>query len=151
RRYRPWPCYHPQARTHDGRRRDGDERAGQRLGVHGAAAGRLNSMNLPRGRFLHLAAGAAALPALSRVASAQTYPTRPVRLILGYAPGNAPDIVARLIGEWLAIERGDNAGRQRKPRTVVSSLHHLTPVIICLVKVARTADSLLGNLLVNVG
>ena len=63
-------------------------------------------MNLPRRRFLQLAAGAAALPALSRVASAQTYPTRAVRLILGYAPGNAPDIVARLIGEWLSERLG---------------------------------------------
>jgi len=63
-------------------------------------------MNLPRRRFLQLAAGAASLPALSRVASAQTYPTRPVRLILGYAPGNAPDIVARLIGEWLSERLG---------------------------------------------
>jgi tripartite-type tricarboxylate transporter receptor subunit TctC len=63
-------------------------------------------MKLPRRQFLHLAAGAAALPVLSRVASAQTYPTRPVRLILGYAPGNAPDIVARLIGEWLSERLG---------------------------------------------
>src|SRR5215470_15300667 len=63
-------------------------------------------MKLPRRTFLHLAAGAAALPALSRIAGAQTYPSRPVRLILGYAPGNAPDIVARLIGEWLSERLG---------------------------------------------
>ena len=63
-------------------------------------------MKLPRRNFLHLAAGAAALPAISRVAQAQTYPTRPVRLILGYAPGGAPDIVARLIGEWLSQRFG---------------------------------------------
>lgn len=59
-------------------------------------------MKLPRRRFLHLAAGAAALPAFSRVSSAQAYPTRPVHLILGYAPGSAPDIVARLFGQWLS-------------------------------------------------
>jgi tripartite-type tricarboxylate transporter receptor subunit TctC len=63
-------------------------------------------MKLPRRKFLHLAAGAAALPAVSRFAWAQAYPTRPVRLILGYAPGNAPDIVARLIGQWLSERLG---------------------------------------------
>jgi len=63
-------------------------------------------MKLTRRTLLHLAAGAAALPAVSRVASAQAYPTRPVRLILGYAPGNAPDIVARLIGQWLSEHLG---------------------------------------------
>src|SRR5215469_11499682 len=77
--------HHTQARAHDGRRRDGDERAGQRLGIYGATAGGLNPMNLPRRRFLHLAAGAAALPAMSRVARAQAYPTRPVRIIVGFA------------------------------------------------------------------
>ena len=63
-------------------------------------------MKLPRRQFLHLAAGAAALPAVSRIARAQTYPARPVRLILGYAPGNAPDIVARLMGQWLTERLG---------------------------------------------
>jgi tripartite-type tricarboxylate transporter receptor subunit TctC len=55
-------------------------------------------MKLPRRNFLHLAAGAAALPAISRVARAQTYPTRSVRIIVGYAAGGAPDILARLMG-----------------------------------------------------
>ena len=50
-----------------------------------------------RRRFLHLAAGAVALPAVSRLAAAQTYPTRPVRIIVGFAPGGAPDIVGRLL------------------------------------------------------
>jgi len=63
-------------------------------------------MKLPRRTFLHLAAGAAALPAASRIALAETYPTRPLRLILGYGPGNAPDIVARLIGQWLSERLG---------------------------------------------
>jgi len=60
-----------------------------------------NIMKLPRRKFLHLAAGAAALPAVSRVARADTYPTRPVRIIFGFPAGGAGDIVARLIGQWL--------------------------------------------------
>jgi tripartite-type tricarboxylate transporter receptor subunit TctC len=59
-------------------------------------------MTLPRRQFLYLAAGAAALPAVSRAARAQTYPTRPVRIIIGFAPGSASDIVARLVGQWLS-------------------------------------------------
>ena len=59
-------------------------------------------MNLARRKFLHLAAGAAALPAVSRIACAQTYPARPVRLVVGYAPGGGTDIAARLIGQWLS-------------------------------------------------
>src|SRR3954467_14610609 len=59
-------------------------------------------MGLPRRRFLRLAAGAAALPAVSRFALAQAYPTRPVRLIVGLAAGGGNDIAARLIGQWLS-------------------------------------------------
>ncbi len=59
-------------------------------------------MKLPRRQFLHLAASAALLPAVSRVASAQTYPSRPVRIIVGYAPAGAGDISMRLMGQWLS-------------------------------------------------
>src|SRR5262249_8550386 len=63
-------------------------------------------MKLPRRHFLHLAAGVAAFPALSRVAWAQTYPTQPLRLILGYPPGGSADITARLTGQWLSERLG---------------------------------------------
>ena len=67
---------------------------------------RENAVKLPRRRFLHLAAGAAALPAMSRIASAQTYPTRPVRLVVGFAAGQAIDILARLIAQSLSERFG---------------------------------------------
>ena len=63
-------------------------------------------MKLPRRTFLHLAAGVAALPVASRIASAQSYPSRPVRLIVGFAPGGTTDITARLIGQWLSERLG---------------------------------------------
>src|SRR5512133_3925806 len=63
-------------------------------------------MKLPRRNFLHLAAGAAALPVLSRIAWAQAYPSRPVRIVVGFAPGSAPDIVARLMSQWLSERLG---------------------------------------------
>jgi tripartite-type tricarboxylate transporter receptor subunit TctC len=67
---------------------------------------RVNAANLPRRRFLHLAAGAAAIPAVSRIARAQTYPTRPVRIIVGFAAGGSADIAARLMGQWLSERLG---------------------------------------------
>jgi tripartite-type tricarboxylate transporter receptor subunit TctC len=67
---------------------------------------RVKATTLLRRQFLHLAAGAAALPAVSRIARAQTYPTRPVRLIVGLAAGGVADIVARLMGQWLSDRLG---------------------------------------------
>lgn len=65
-------------------------------------------MKLPRRNFLHLAAGAAALPALSQAASAEMYPSRPVHLIVSFAAGGPNDIVARIIGQYLS----DHLGQQ---------------------------------------
>ena len=72
-------------------------------------------MTLPRRRFLHLAAGAAVLPALLRFAGAQTYPTRPVRLIVGFPPGGGTDIVARIMGRWLSERLGQPVIIENKP------------------------------------
>jgi len=72
-------------------------------------------MKLPRRQFLHLAAGAVALPAVSRVARAQVYPSRPVRIIVGFAPGGSTDIVARLIGQWLSERLGQSFVIENRP------------------------------------
>jgi tripartite-type tricarboxylate transporter receptor subunit TctC len=72
-------------------------------------------LKLPRRKFLHLTAGAAALPAVSRVAWAQTYPTRPVRWIVGYPPAGATDIAARLMGQWLSDRLGQPFVIENRP------------------------------------
>jgi tripartite-type tricarboxylate transporter receptor subunit TctC len=72
-------------------------------------------MKLPRRQFLHLAVGAAALAAASRIATAQSYPTRPVRIIVASAAGGSPDIIARLIGQWLSERLGQPFVIENRP------------------------------------
>ncbi len=72
-------------------------------------------MEFPRRRFLHLAAGAAVLPALPRIARAQAYPSRPVRMIVGFPAGSAPDIMARLVGQWLSERLGQQIIVDNRP------------------------------------
>src|SRR5215510_3053574 len=72
-------------------------------------------MNLPRRKFLHLAVGAAALPALSRMALAQTYPTRPVRIIVPNTPGGSNDQYVRLIAQWLSERLGQPFVIENRP------------------------------------
>jgi tripartite-type tricarboxylate transporter receptor subunit TctC len=72
-------------------------------------------MSLPRRRFLQLTAGAAALPLVSRIAGAQDYPTRPVRIIVGFASGGTLDIIARLLGQWLSERFGQPFVVENRP------------------------------------
>src|SRR5436190_14451390 len=72
-------------------------------------------MKLPRRAFLHLAAGAAAVPAVSRIARAQVYPTRPVRVIVPFAPAGTTDIAARLMGQWLSERLGEQFVIENRP------------------------------------
>ena len=72
-------------------------------------------MKLPRRQFLHLAAGAAALPAVSRFARAQGYPSRPVRIVVGFPAGGGSDITARLMGQWLSERLGQPFVVENRP------------------------------------
>src|SRR6476619_560822 len=72
-------------------------------------------MEFPRRAFMHLAVGAAALPALSGVARAQAYPSKPARIVVGFPAGGATDIMARLMGEWLTQRLGQQFIIENKP------------------------------------
>jgi tripartite-type tricarboxylate transporter receptor subunit TctC len=72
-------------------------------------------VKLPRRQFLHLAAGTAALLVVSRVACAQSYPTRPLRLVVGFAPAGGNDIVGRLVGRWLSERLGQQVVVENRP------------------------------------
>src|SRR6266545_2653171 len=72
-------------------------------------------MKLPRRTFLHLAASAAALPAVARIARAQAYPTRPVRIVVGFPAGGGSDITARLMGQWLSERLGQPFVVENRP------------------------------------
>jgi tripartite-type tricarboxylate transporter receptor subunit TctC len=88
-----------------------------------------DEMKLPRRRFLHLAAGTVALPAVPRIAWAQSYPLRPVRVIVGFAAGGTTDVLARMIGQWLSerlgqpflVENRPGAGTNIATEAVVKS------------------------------
>src|SRR3979411_410920 len=72
-------------------------------------------MKIERRQFLQLAAGAAALPLMSGRASAQAYPARPVRLVIGYTPGGSADLTARLMGQWLSERLGASFIIEHRP------------------------------------
>src|SRR5258708_23014644 len=72
-------------------------------------------MKFPRRAFLHLAAGAAVLPAVSKIAKAEIYPTRPIRLIVGYTPGGSADLTARLMGQRLSERLGQQLIIENRP------------------------------------
>ena len=76
---------------------------------------RMHIMKFPRRHFLHLAGGAAALPVVSRIANAQTYPTRPVKIIVPFGTGGGTDILARVLGQWLSERLGQQFFVENRP------------------------------------
>src|SRR5262249_46269204 len=108
-------------------------------------------MNPPRRNFLHLAGGAAALPAVSRFAKAQAYPTRPVRLIIGYAPGASADTTARLIAQWLSERLGQSVVVESRPgggtNIATEAVVHATPdgYTLLMVGTAQAINATLYN------
>jgi tripartite-type tricarboxylate transporter receptor subunit TctC len=113
-------------------------------------------MKLPRRQFLHLAAGAAALPAVSRIARAQSYPTRSIRMIVGLAAGGGTDIAARLFAQWLSdrlgkpfiVENHPGAGGNVAAETVVRSPPDGYTLLVCGVNNAVN-ETLYDNLSFN--
>src|SRR5262249_52430170 len=103
-------------------------------------------MKLPRRNFLHLATGAAALPAACRIAWAQAYPPRPVRIIVGAAPSGTYDIVARLIGQWLSERLGQPFVIENRPgagTTIGTEAVVKAPPALLLVGEAAVTSALL--------
>src|SRR5260370_21796606 len=90
-------------------------------------AQRRNAMKLPRRQFLHLAAGAAAAPVISRLAIAQTYPTRPITLVVPIAAGRAVDTAARIIAEKLQHKLKQSVVRENRPGDGSLFGPHLVP------------------------
>jgi hypothetical protein len=99
---------------------------------------------LGRRNFLHLAAGAAALPAVSRIASAQAYPTRPVRVIVPFAPAGDTDLVARLMGQWLS-ERLGQPFRLARPLVQRELVPPAVELVAAILKPVRPRDQYLTS------
>src|SRR5262249_12296833 len=95
--------------------KNGSDRRRPRRGLGVATQQEGDAMGLPRREFLQLAAGAAALPAFSRIARAENYPTKPVRLVVQVPAGSAPDIIARVVSDWLSERMGQQFVVDNRP------------------------------------